>query len=216
MVPFNGLLPTFLLFALWLFHGASPHQSAKELGESKASRLVPTSENNAAEVPYTYGEAWRGDESPLKYEKTNASYLTHSIRGKAADELTQDFYALLWLLCDFAYCQGPPVVVKTMPQAGTKDVTPNLDRISVTFSKEMMTDQQWAWVMESKDTFPKITGEITFSGDGRTCVAPVKLKPDKVYVIWFNSSKFTGFRDRQNQPAIPYRLEFRTAERDLK
>jgi hypothetical protein len=114
----------------------------------------------------------------------------------------------------FAHGQGPPVVIKTVPQAGEQDVDPDLDRISVTFSAEMMTDQQWSWVMESEETFPKITGEITFSGDGRTCVAPVKLKPDKVYVIWFNSSKFTGFRDRKNQPAIPYRLEFKTAQQD--
>jgi hypothetical protein len=117
------------------------------------------------------------------------------------------------ICCQDIGAEGRPVVVKTVPQAGSDNVDPNLDKISVTFSEPMMTEKQWSWVMESKETFPKITGDVQFSEDGRTCWAPVELQPDKVYVIWFNSSGFTGFRDRQNQPAIPYRLEFKTAEK---
>ena len=38
----------------------------------------------------------------------------------------------------------PPVVVKTVPEAGTTDVDPGLGEIKVTFSKEM-TDLAWSW-----------------------------------------------------------------------
>jgi len=37
------------------------------------------------------------------------------------------------------------VVVKTVPEAGTKDVSPGTVEIRVTFSKPM-ADQSWSWV----------------------------------------------------------------------
>ena len=104
----------------------------------------------------------------------------------------------------------PPVVVKTVPQAGTTDVDPAITEIRVTFSKDMMTQQMWSWVKISDETFPKITGEVRYLEDKRTCVAPVELEPGKTYVIWFNSSKFNAFRDEDNNPAIPYLLVFQT------
>lgn len=104
----------------------------------------------------------------------------------------------------------PPVVVKTLPQAGATDVDPSITEIRVTFSKDMMTQQMWSWVKVSDETFPKITGEIRYLEDKRTCVAPVKLEPGRTYVIWFNSSKFNSFRDEDNNPAIPYLLVFQT------
>jgi RNA polymerase sigma-70 factor (ECF subfamily) len=104
----------------------------------------------------------------------------------------------------------PPVVVKTVPQAGDVAVDPDLKEISVTFSKDMKTRKMWAWVQISKDTFPQITGDIRYLEDKRTCVAPVKLEPGKTYVIWFNQGKFNSFRDEGNRPAVPYQLVFQT------
>ena len=37
-----------------------------------------------------------------------------------------------------------PVVVKTVPEAGTKNVPPGEFEVKITFSKEM-TDQSWSW-----------------------------------------------------------------------
>jgi len=37
-----------------------------------------------------------------------------------------------------------PVVVKTVPEAGSKDVPPGEYEVKITFSKEM-TDQSWSW-----------------------------------------------------------------------
>jgi RNA polymerase sigma-70 factor (ECF subfamily) len=104
----------------------------------------------------------------------------------------------------------PPVVVRTVPQSGDTAVDPSLGELQVTFSKDMMTEDMWSWVMESKETFPTIAGKVRYLDDKRTCVAPVKLEPGKTYVIWINSQRFNSFRDTGNRPAIPYLLVFET------
>jgi RNA polymerase sigma-70 factor (ECF subfamily) len=104
----------------------------------------------------------------------------------------------------------PPVVIKTIPQAGDTTVDPSIKEIRVTFSKEMMIDNMWSWVMISRESFPKITGQVKYLNDRRTCIAPVKLEPGKTYVVWFNSEKYNAFRDKNNNPAVPYLLVFET------
>ncbi len=106
----------------------------------------------------------------------------------------------------------PPVVVKTFPQAGDTAVDPSISEISVTFSKEMMTQEMWSWVIVSKESFPQLVGDVRYLNDKRTCVAPVKLEAGKTYAIWFNSVKYNDFRDKNNNPAIPYLLVFQTRE----
>ena len=111
----------------------------------------------------------------------------------------------------------PPSVVKTVPQSGNLAVDPSLDEISVTFSKNMMTERMWAVVQVSKDHFPKITKTgkgIRYLDDKRTCVVPVKLEPGRTYVLWFNRGKFNSFRDTKSNPAVPYLLVFRTKMTD--
>ncbi len=106
----------------------------------------------------------------------------------------------------------PPVVVKTSPQAGDTAVDPSISEISVTFSKEMLTQEMWSWVIVSKESFPQLVGDVRYLNDKRTCVAPVKLEAGKTYAIWFNSVKYNAFRDKNNNPAIPYLLVFQTRE----
>jgi hypothetical protein len=106
----------------------------------------------------------------------------------------------------------PPSVVKTVPQAGDTDVDPSLKEITVTFSKDMLTDRMWAVCQISKDTFPKTGKNIHYLKDKRTCVVPVTLEPEKTYVLWFNRGKFNSFRDTKNSPAVPYLLVFRTGK----
>lgn len=106
----------------------------------------------------------------------------------------------------------PPSVVETIPRAGELNVDPSMREISVTFSKDMMTEKMWAFCQVSGDTFPKrIEGEeIYYLSDKRTCVMPVILEPDKTYIIWINKGRFNSFRDTSNNPAVPYLLVFRT------
>ena len=107
----------------------------------------------------------------------------------------------------------PPSVVKTVPQAGDTAVDPSLKQISVTFSKDMMTERMWAVCQVSKETFPQIVGQIHYLKDKRTCAIPVKLEPGKTYVLWFNRGRFNSFRDAQNNPSVPYLLVFQTKKK---
>jgi hypothetical protein len=102
-----------------------------------------------------------------------------------------------------------PVVVKTVPQAGSKDVSPGVMEIKVTFSKDM-TDQSWSWSTAWKNSSPESIGKPRYDADHRTCVIKVKLEPNKAYGYWINSSSFHGFKDKQGHPAIPYLFVFQT------
>jgi RNA polymerase sigma factor (sigma-70 family) len=105
----------------------------------------------------------------------------------------------------------PPAVVKTVPQSGVTNVDAKTTEIQVTFSKDMM-DENWSWAQLSDETFPKIIGKPKYLKDKRTCVATVKLEPDKTYAIWLNSEKFGNFKDADGRSAVPYLLIFKTAK----
>ena len=102
-----------------------------------------------------------------------------------------------------------PVVVKTVPEAGSKAVAPGETEIKVTFSK-IMTDQSWSWSTAWKDSTPESIGKPHYEADHRTCVLKVKLEPNKTYGWWINSQHFHGFQDTQGHPAVSYLLTFQT------
>jgi hypothetical protein len=102
-----------------------------------------------------------------------------------------------------------PVVVKTVPEAGSKDVSPGIVEIKVTFSKEMM-DQSWSWSTAWGNSTPESLGKPSYGSDHKTCVMKVKLEPNKTYGYWINSQNFHGFKDQQGHSAVPYLLVFKT------
>jgi hypothetical protein len=104
-----------------------------------------------------------------------------------------------------------PVVVKTVPEAGAKDVAPGEVTIQVTFSKEM-ADQSWSWATAWEDSSPESIGKPHYESGHRTCVMKVKLEPNKTYGWWINSQNFHGFKDTQGHSAVPYLLVFQTRE----
>jgi hypothetical protein len=114
---------------------------------------------------------------------------------------------------DMTVDSAPPVVVKTIPEAGAKDVDPGLKEIKVTFSKKMH-DHSWSWSTAWENSTPEVPkGAMPkYSDDKRTCVLPVKLEPGKVYGYWLNSENFHNFQDSHGQPAIPYLLVFKTKD----
>lgn len=105
-----------------------------------------------------------------------------------------------------------PKVIQTNPKTGAVNVAPSLDVIAVTFSKPMQ-DKSWSWSYEDKEAFPQTTGQPYYKDDGTTCVLPVKLEPNKQYVIWINTAKHKNFKDRSGTPAEPYKLTFATGAR---
>jgi hypothetical protein len=104
---------------------------------------------------------------------------------------------------------APPVVVKTVPEAGTAEVDPKLTEIKVTFSKNMQGGS-WSWVTHSQESFPKMEGQPKYLADKRTCVLAVKLEPGKTYALWVNSEKLGNFKDLDGRSAVPYLLVFKT------
>jgi len=105
-----------------------------------------------------------------------------------------------------------PVVVKTVPEAGSKDVSPGVVEIKVTFSKDMM-DKSWSWSSVWKDSDPETLEKPKYDSDQRTCVMKVKLEPNKTYGYWLNSQNFHGFKDQQDHSAVPYLLVFQTKDK---
>ncbi len=105
----------------------------------------------------------------------------------------------------------PPSVVNTVPACGDTMVPAITKEIKVTFSKTMM-DGSWSWTQISSDSFPEITNQkgVKYLADKRTCVLPVKLKPNKTYVIWLNSQRIGNFKDTAGNSAVPYLLVFKT------
>jgi RNA polymerase sigma-70 factor (ECF subfamily) len=122
---------------------------------------------------------------------------------------------IVLLLASFAAAQdltvetAPPVVVKTVPQAGTTDVDPALKEIEVVFSKDML-DKSWSVVQNTEATFPKVDGELRYKDDRRTFVMPVKLEPGRNYALSINAARFGNFKDTDKRSAVPYLLVFRT------
>ena len=70
---------------------------------------------------------------------------------------------------------APPVVVKAVPEAGSKEVAPGVVEIRITFSKPM-TDQSWSWSSAWKDSVPDAIGKPRYETDGKTCVLKAKLE----------------------------------------
>jgi len=123
---------------------------------------------------------------------------------------------LCQLMTAFGHAQDidsvAPVVVKTVPEAGSKEVSPGEAEIRVTFSKQM-TDKSWSWSSAWKDSVPETVGKPGYEADHKTCVLKVKLEPNRTYGYWINSQNFHGFKDQQGHAAVPYLLVFRTRER---
>ncbi len=106
----------------------------------------------------------------------------------------------------------PPVVIKTVPEAGSTTVAPGVVEIKVTFSKAML-DKNWSWSSAWQGSEPEMVDKPKYEADGKTCVIKVKLEPNKTYGYWLNSEKFKNFKDSAGRPAVPYLLAFKTKDK---
>ena len=104
-----------------------------------------------------------------------------------------------------------PVVVKTVPEAGSKDVPAGEFEVKITFSKEM-ADKSWSLCNAWENSIPEAAGEIHYEADHKTCVWKLKLEAGKTYGCWINTGKFHGFQDLQHHPAIPYLFTFKVKD----
>jgi len=105
---------------------------------------------------------------------------------------------------------APPVVIRTVPEAGANNVPPGPTEIRVTFSKEM-TDGSWSWCDAWENSTPADGEKPKYEADHITCVCKVKLEPGKTYGYWLNTKSYRNFKDKDGHPAVPYLLTFKTA-----
>ena len=124
-----------------------------------------------------------------------ALLLTSVISIAFADEITLD--------------NARPVVIKSVPEAGSAAVDPSTTEIRVTFSKEMQPGV-WSWGMMDKESYPGTSEAPKYLEDKRTCVLPVKLLPGKTYAVWINTEKLQNFKDTKGLVAVPYLIVFKT------
>ena len=106
----------------------------------------------------------------------------------------------------------PPCVVKTEPANRATDVAATLNEIKVTYDRKM-TDRMWSWIIQRNlGVYPggRDLGEPRWENDGKTCVLPVRLRPNTVYAIGCNSFRHNGFRDLDGKVAVPHVLVFKT------
>ena len=164
--------------------GSHSHDYAAEL--QKASREL-------AELRRNYTESY-----PLVINKTREVERLQSLAAAlAVGEVAPEGEVL------------PPVVVRTTPISGARNVAPGIVELSVTFSKQMM-DDSWSWCTAWDDSMPETIEPAHYLSDGRTCVIKAKLEPGRTYAAWLNSKDFENFRDAAGTAALPYLLIFET------
>lgn len=102
----------------------------------------------------------------------------------------------------------PPRVTKSIPADGDFEVDPGLREISIEFDQTMDRDSGYS-VVGGGPTYPKTTGDPKWR-NGRTLVLPVELEPDHEYWLSINSDKFTRFKNKDGESAVPHPISFRT------
>ena len=102
-----------------------------------------------------------------------------------------------------------PKLVSITPENGANDVDPAISELRVTFDMPMGKGFSWTG---SGPRFPEIPkGEKpSWSEDRKTCVLPVKLKPDWNYLLGLNSVSFKNFQSKWGVPLEPIVYQFST------
>jgi hypothetical protein len=105
---------------------------------------------------------------------------------------------------------APPTVLKAAPDNGAKDVDPGLKEFRVTFDQPMSSGGMS--IVGGGPSFPKFVGKGRWA-DERTLVMTWQLEGEHDYWLSINSDRFTNFRSRQGESAVPYPISFRTGKR---
>ncbi|HEX3797940.1 MAG TPA: protein kinase [Verrucomicrobiae bacterium] len=82
---------------------------------------------------------------------------------------------------------SPPVVVRTEPASGEREVAPGHFTLKVTFSKPM-ANNAWSWCDAWSNSTPVTDGQPSFAADHETCLLNVTLEPNKTYAYWLNAA----------------------------
>jgi hypothetical protein len=118
---------------------------------------------------------------------------------------TLAFLLFFWTLVSAQSTEVAPKIISTIPEFGDCNVDPELKEVILKFDQDMSGGMS---VVDTKNT--PVSKARAYWIDKRTCAIPVKLFPDKLYSLAFNSSRFTNFRNLNGIPLNPDELYFKT------
>ncbi|MCA9428106.1 MAG: hypothetical protein KC994_23710 [Candidatus Omnitrophica bacterium] len=103
----------------------------------------------------------------------------------------------------------PPIIVKMEPPNGAIGVDPSVSEIRVTFDRPMAGGFSWCG---GGDHYPKITeGQKPYwKPDQKTCVLPIRLRPNWDYKLGINCPSAQNFRSANGIAAPVTWYEFST------
>lgn len=101
----------------------------------------------------------------------------------------------------------PPRVVMMNPANGATNVSPALTEIRVTFDRPMGGGFSWTG---GGERFPETTGRPRWAADRKTCILPVRLKPNWSYRLGLNSRSHINFQSAKGVPLAPVVYRFTT------
>lgn len=113
--------------------------------------------------------------------------------------------------CRAALIQDAPRVVKAVPDNLDADVDPQSTKIRIEFDQEMSANGYS--VCGGGPSFPQLVGKPAWV-DSKTLEFEVRLQPEHEYVLSINCESAQQCRNRQNVPAVPYPISFRTRAAD--
>jgi hypothetical protein len=112
-----------------------------------------------------------------------------------------------------AQSDGPapsaPKVVATYPADGDY-VPPSIAELRVSYDHRMMAS--WSFATHGEKAFPQVLGAPSLSPDHITISLPIRLEPNRTYVVWLNTETYKNFKSEDGEAAEPYRLTFHTTD----
>ena len=102
-----------------------------------------------------------------------------------------------------------PKVVVTFPADGAH-VPPSIAELKVSYDHRMMAS--WSFATRGEKAFPEVLGAPSLSPDHITISLPIRLEPNRTYVVWLNTERYKNFKSEDGQAAEPYRLTFHTTD----
>ena len=109
-----------------------------------------------------------------------------------------------------------PKIVKMFPENGAKNVDPNISQVYLTFDLPMGDGRAWASNTADGTALDHDPDQNVFwTADQLTCVAPVKLQPNKRYVVYLNIRPFIGFASLAGVPSAGLTYSFETGPEPL-
>lgn len=102
-----------------------------------------------------------------------------------------------------------PKVVATYPSDGAR-VPPSVAELKVSYDHRMA--QGWSFATGGEKAFPEVIGQASLSPDHITISLPIRLEPNRTYVVWLNTAQYKNFKSEDGEAAEPYRLTFHTTD----